>query len=324
MCSTCQCNDGGIFSGPCVCGQSLSTTTTTMTTYHTTSTTTTTTTTVPPCEQNSFTLTNNLATTNMVYELLDTDDNIIIQGFVLAGGTINRIFPCCEGELKVKIYQLNGQSFSTTAQVTQGSVNSYTYYNVTEIELGTDVLDCEDTTIVLNTPPVTTTTTTSTTTSTSTTSTTTTSTSTTSTTTSTTTTAFIGLQVSVLNNGTGTIGFNTQTWNIKDNVLPAPPTVTSLYGLTGDTAAPAATEVQYSGTFGTGQKSRLRYENTGSANIIVAIYFSINNGSSYTHLGSYDLLGYTGSGPYPFIENTYVTVPAPGSVNRIQFRIINF
>lgn len=167
------------------------------------------------------------------------------------------------------------------------------------------------TTTTTTAAPTTTTTTTSTTTTS--TSTTTTS-STSSTTTTTTTLAPDPLRIFVTNGRSSAIGFNTQVWS---DTIP-------YYTLQGGALLAAQTQTTYNSTFGASNTSVLRYENTGTAGVTVTMYFSDNNGSTYSLLGSANLAAYSGSGPYPFTEQTHTTTRnGIGVTNLIQFLVTN-
>lgn len=184
---------------------------------------------------------------------------------------------------------------------------------ITSTSTTTTTTTSSTTTTTTTAAPTTTTTTTSTTTTTTTTVPTTTTTTTSSTTTTTTTEARDPLEIFVVNSRSSVIGYNTQAWS----------GITPYYNLSGNILSAGNTQTTFNGMFGISNSTKLRYENTGNSGVTVTMYFSDDNGSSYSLLGSANLAAHAGgSAPYDFVEQTYTTTPnGIGVTNLIQFLV---
>lgn len=309
---------------PCNCAESIflgsswrcndnttTSTTSTSTTSTTTSSTTSTTTTLAP---QIFTINNDSQYEDLEYFVFGVGNGtqLLTNGFVQPTQSFSQTLSIISGTTSLTIWvkQLSGNIIYVTAtlEVTGEPTDIDSYSNgVTEFQFNdliTNALLYELT--ITDETPITTTTTTSTT------STTTSS----STTTTTTSIAPDPLIIRVLNNRTSAIGFNTMAWYGTTPFTP-------YYPLLGGLLLGSQTQTAYNSIFGSSNQTTLRYENTGSAGVLVSMYFSDDNGSSYSLLGTANLVGHTG-GAYPATQQTFTTNPNnTGVTNIIEFRVTN-
>lgn len=312
------------------------TTSTTSTSTTTTSSTTTTTTTLTP---QTFTINNDSLYPDLqyfVYEINPTGTPLLLSGFVQPTETKIHTFNTSATATSVTIYvkQYQGNTIYVTATLEVTSqpddiddypfgVTEFQFNNVIDSALNYE-LTIEDTDPIITTTSTSTTSTTSTSTSTTSTSTSTstTSTSTTTTTSSTTTTTTTieeNILIRVKNVGTPTIGFNTQAWNV--NGL----TQIQYYALTGGVLTSGNTQTPYNNNIEAGNQTRVLYENTTTNELTISFYWSINNGTSYTLLGSVFIPPYSGVGPYTFDDSIWNTVPnGIGITNILEMRVLAF
>lgn len=299
-----------------------STTTSSSTTTTTSSTTTTTTTTVAP---EHFVITNNSEYNDLEYFVFAIvgGTTLLFTGFVQSGQTKNHYVNIPTGATSltfwVKQYSGNIIYINTSLQVDSDTPIDFSYGNgISEFQYN-DVDATGDlyTLIIDDETPITTTTTTSTST-TSTTSTSTTSTTSSTTSTTTTTEARENLIIRILNNGPAAIGFNTQSWNISGSVQ------TSYYALTGGALVASGTQTPYNSMVGVGNQTRFRYENTAEREIILSLYWSNDNGATYSLVGSVFIPPYSGSGSYPFDDSIYTTIQSSTTGNILEARVTPF
>lgn len=299
-----------------------STTTSTSTTSTTTSSTTTTTTTLAP---ESFTFINNSQYNDLEYFVfaVGSGTTLLATGFVQSSQTIVRQAYIPSGSTSVTIWvkQFSGDTIYVTTSLVAGAdpaiifsyplgVTEFQYNGVTDDE-STYVLTIADET------PITTTTTTSTST-TSTTSTSSTSTTTSSTTTTTTTEARENLIVRVRNMGSPAIGFNTKSINVDGFIQ------TDYYALTGGALISGGTQTPYNSMVGTGNQTRVIYENTAAREVAGSLYWSNDNGSTYSLVGSFFLIPYSGAGAYPKDDSVYNTPQSTTTGNILEIRVIAY
>lgn len=309
---------------PCVCEESIfidswkcndnttTSTTSTSTTSTTTSSTTTTTTTLNP---QLFTINNNSQYDDLEYFVFHVNNgtNLITRGIIQSGQSFSHSFNILNaGTVTIWVRQYYSQLIyvSTTLEVTGQPDDIKSYGNgVIDFQYNSVIPNASlyELTIIDEAPITTTTSTTSSTTSTSTTS---------STTTSTTTLAPDPLIVRVTNNRTSPIGTNTETrWGT------AP--FTSYYGFVGTSVAANSNVTLYNGPFGLTNQTNIIYQNTGFQPVTVSVYYSNNNGVSYSLLGTHNLSAATVP-PYPQFNQTYNTVPNnTGVTNIIDLRVTN-
>lgn len=307
-------------------------TTSTSTTSTTSSSTTSTTTTIAPKE---FTIINNSQYDDLQYFVyaIGGVTTILLDGFVNSGDTRTGTYNIPQGTTSITIYVKQIDStlmYIQTLLYVNNILTETNVYNTGTIEFQWNNIDenANDLRVVINdTTPLTTTSTTSTTTttSTSTTSTSTTSTTTSSTTTSTTTQAPDNLIIRIKNIGSLSAGLNTRAWNIRE-IPPFSPIVTQYYPSTGATLAAGNTQTFYNGPIAAGNKTRVLYQNTSDfREISGTVYWSTNNGASYTLLHSFFL---PPSPPpptssYPEDDSVYLTIPNNTGINNIlEIRII--
>jgi hypothetical protein len=329
-----------------LCNQDRTTTTTTFTTSSTTSTTTSSsTTTTTTCNPFVFTLSNDSSYDNIYWELRDADTGIVVDsGYIQSGTSVERDI-CCGVTDNLCIYGEYVQPGTMDVEVVYG-MNSDIYYGVTEFStcnIGPTppyvsttsttstttttssttsttttlpTFECtpggDFTVYILDAPSTTTTTTSTTTTTTSTTTTTTTS----STTTTTTTVAPITLDYIVVSQGSKTIGITNTAWNVEDVPPPASPIINNYFNPTTSLLVPPNTQTLYSGEFFEGNKIKITVTNTAMYAESVYLYYSNNNGLSFTLLGAYDLPSLaTNTSTYSVVK------PSPGGNAIIECRV---